>query len=512
MRSATTRRRSTTSEPELAPRVETSTAGRLFDALDANAVRYCHFKSNANVAAGVSGRTDLDLLVDSRESTLAEELLAGHGFKRLPAHRSRRYPGVEDFFALDEDTGRLLHVHLHYRLIAGERFFKDYRLPWEQEFLNARVVDQPTGIYVAHPELEWLLLACRAALKIRWRDRLRAGGPRRRGEAGGMLSEHRWLAERADAAAVADHARGLLGARAAELVELTLADDLRLGRLTELRRELLRNPRILRGHRRISALGIRWSRELTWIVGSVNRRYLHRPFAYRRSGSSGGIVIAVIGSDGAGKSSVTQALNSWLAPKVDVIQVYFGSGQGRSSLLRLPLKLGLQLMRRRSGGPSLDPEARRTRDVSPSRALWAVLLAREKRGKLRMAMRARERGFVVICDRYPQTDVGGVSDGPILWRWQESQTRPKRALARWERGIYELGEDIAPDVVVRLLVSPDAAASRRPTDNPEELAFRTKLVKDLHFERARHGVVDVDADDELESVILHVKRRLWPLI
>ena len=485
---------------------------RLLDGLDENAVRYCHFKSNAHVAAGVGGLTDLDLLFDGREAMRAEEIFARHGFKRLPAHPSRGYPGVEDFFGVDEDTGRLLHLHVHYRLIVGERFFKNYRLPWEQEFLDARVVDEAAGIFVAHPALEWLLLVCRAALKLRWRDRFRARFTPRSGEHGGISTEHRWLAERVEPAAVTEHARRLLGPRAAELVRLAIADDLRLRRLTNLRRELLRTPTVFRTYPRISALGIRWRRELTWIVGSVNRRYLHRPFPYRRSGSSGGAVIAVVGSDGAGKSSVTQTLHSWLAPKVDTIQIYFGSGQGRSSILRLPLKLALRVMRRRSRSTHLDPEARRTRNVTFPRAVWALVLAREKRSKLRLAMRARERGFLVICDRYPQIEIGGVSDGPLLWRWQESDARLKRALSRWEREIYELGAELFPDVVVRLLVTPETARARRPTDDPGELAFRTQLVHDLRFDSARFGIIDVNADEELESVVLEVKRRLWPFI
>lgn len=492
--------------------VAAGTTAQFFEALDENAVHYCHFKSNAHVAAAVDGLTDLDLLVDGREATLAEEILVGHGFKRLPAHPSRAYPGVEDFFGLDEETGRLLHLHLHYRLIAGERFFKNYRLPWEAEFLDTRIVDQSTGIFVAHPSLEWLLLVCRAALKLRWRDRLRATVKSRSGEQGGLLSEHRWLAARTDAAAVTEHASRLLGARAAELVRLALEEDLRLRRLTGLRRELLGNQRVFRAHAPIPALGIRWSRELTWIVGSINRRYLHRPFPYRRSGSSGGVVIAVVGSDGAGKSSVTQTLHSWLAGKVDVLLVYFGSGQGPSSIVRWPLKVALPLVRRPASAPRLDPEARRTRNVTLPRAVWALALAREKRAKLRKATRARERGFIVICDRYPQVEIDGVSDGPLLARWRDSGARLKRALARWETRIYELAADSPPDVVVRLLVSPEEAAARRPEDDPRELAFRAQLLRDLRFGQARYGVIDVDADEELDSVISHVKRRLWPLI
>jgi thymidylate kinase len=513
--SAITKQRFTTSKlagTRHSAELANSAAARLLDGLHENAVRYCHFKSNANVAAGVSGLTDLDLLVDREDAALAEKILAGHGFKRLPAHPSRWYPGVDDYFALDEDTGRLVHLHLHYRLIGGERFFKNYGLPWEGEFLDTRVLDEDTNIFVAHPALEWLLLVCRAALKIRWRDRLRVRVTAPSGERRGMLGEHHWLAERVEAAAVTEHARRLLGERPAELVGAALAEDLRFRRLTDLRRALLRNPRVLRGYRPLPALAIRWSRELRWIVGSVNRRYLRRPFPYRRSGSSGGLLVAVVGSDGAGKSSLTETLHSWLAGKVDVLDIYFGSGQGRSSLLRWPMKAVLRVMRRSSNRPRRDPEARRNRDVTLPRALWALALAREKRAKLRRAIRARERGFIVICDRYPQAQFHGVSDGPLLARWYESGSGLKRALARWERRIYELAAETSPDVVVRLLVTPEKAAARRPTDDPEELTYRAQLVRDLRFANAPYGIVDVDADQGLDSVILDVKRRLWPLI
>jgi hypothetical protein len=492
--------------------IATTTTARLFDVLNEAGVRYCHFKSNANIAAGLEGLTDLDLLCDGRQVELIEEILARHGFKRFPAHPSRRYPGVEDFFGINEHTGRLLHLHLLYRLIVGERFFKNYRLPWEREFLETRVPDEVTGVFVPDPALEWLLLVCRSALKIRWRDRVLVRIASKRGESGALRSEHSWLAARVDPTAPKEHANRLVGARAGELVGLALAEDLAFGRLKRLRRELLRSPKVLRGYGPLPALRLRWSRELRWMVGSVNRRYLHRPFPYARSGSSGGTVIAVIGSDGAGKSTVSQMLHAWLAGKVDVIPIYFGSGQGQSSILRWPLKLVLRLVRGRSGSPRMDPEERRTRDIGLARAVWAIALAREKRSKLRTAGRARERGFVVLCDRYPQTQVDGVNDGPLLWRWRASTARPKRALARWEDRMYDMAENVPPDVVVRLLVTPETAAARRPDDDPRELAFRTQLVRDLRFDNARYGVIDIDADDDLDAVVLEVKRRLWPAL
>jgi len=489
-----------------------TTTASLLAALDRAGVRYCHFKSNAHVAAGVEGLTDLDLLCERAQAELIDGMLAAHGYKRFPAHASRAYPGVDDYLGVDEQTGRLLHLHLHYRLIVGERFFKNYRLPWEEEFLRRRVVDDETGVFVADPSLEWLLLVCRAALKIRWRERMGALFGTGRGESAGLREEHAWLAERVDARAPAEDAGRLLGAEASGLVADALAEDLRFRRLTALRRALLGNPKVLRAYGRLPALRIRWQRELRWAVGGVARRYLRRPVPSSRSGPAGGTIVAVIGSDGAGKSSVNEILHSWLRAKVDVIPIYFGSGQGHASILRWPLKLVLGLRPSRSTPSTLDPEARRTRNVGFTRAVWALVLAREKRAKLRTAIRARERGFVVVCDRYPQTQVDGVNDGPILWRWRTSSSRLRRALARWEDGVYALAADTPPDVVIRLLVTPETASRRRPGDNPRELEYRTQLVKDLRFDGSRFGVLDVDADAELDSVALEVKRRLWPAL
>ena len=61
------------------------------------------------------------------------------------------------------------------------------------------------------------------------------------------------------------------------------------------------------------------------------------------------------------------------------------------------------------------------RKVSLARAIWAVVLAWEKRAKLRRAVRARNRGMIVICDRFPQTQVMGYNDGPLLAPWRESK-------------------------------------------------------------------------------------------
>ena len=50
--------------------------------------------------------------------------------------------GVEDYIGLDEFSGKLVHLHLHWQLVIGERNIKSIRVPWENLFLERRVFDK----------------------------------------------------------------------------------------------------------------------------------------------------------------------------------------------------------------------------------------------------------------------------------------------------------------------------------------------------------------------------------
>ena len=50
-------------------------------------------------------------------------------------------------------------------------------------------------------------------------------------------------------------------------------------------------------------------------------------------------MVAFVGCDGSGKSTMVGETRKFLAPKLDVYPMYLGSGDGSSSLLRKPMKL-----------------------------------------------------------------------------------------------------------------------------------------------------------------------------
>lgn len=485
----------------------------LFAAFDAHGVGYCHWKSNQHLEAALRGETDLDVLVARADATKVQTVLAACGFKRFDSVVGMGYPAIEDYFAFDDVTARLAHCHLHYRLVVGEHRLKGITLPWEEHFLRTRVWDTDAQLYVADPHLELVTLLTRAAVKLQWREQLRhalgAGRPDF-----GMRAEYDWLLARVDRCRLGEVCSALLGDSAAAALADLLERGLEARALRRFRSAAW--PRIVR-FRTYGVLESRarqTMRQAAWVAAGVSRRYLPVARSLRRTLPAGGLMVAVLGSDGSGKSTVTRFVTTLMAKKLDVLYMYFGSGDGPSSVLRWPLKVAYAMVdgkRKPASSPGdRPPGKRRRRGVlwRSASAVWAVVLAREKRSKLRTAWRARNRGMLVLADRFPQTQMIGFNDGPLLSHGLDHRFAPFRRVARWELESYRLSEVYAPDLVIKLSVDQAMALERKPESGAFDVERKIAAIAGLTFpERTR--VVTVDANQDLAVVLREVMRAIW---
>jgi thymidylate kinase len=487
-----------------------------FEELHEAGIVYCHWKSNEHLDAALSGLTDLDLLVERGAALALGGILTRADFKRFVAAPECGYPGVEDYLTLDPPSGRLAHLHLHYQLTLGESYLKGYRLPWEHTVLASRQLDPKAGVYVSDPNVEFLLLIVRAALKLRLRDVV-ATSVRPRSFGGGALKEYDWLLERIDEHRLFGLAQQLVGDRGARLLLKLTREPPTTGQLLTFRRAV--RPRLgdYRTYRPAEARRRRWMREWQWQQGRVATRLFGVPRTSRRTMPQGGAVIALLGSDGAGKSTLVAEITRWLARKTDVIPVYFGSGDGPVSLARRVLRLPIAIYRVGRGSTRTGPRSRRhpggvARPRSPLRqlfqVLWALSVAREKRQRLARARRARNLGKIVLCDRFPQCQIQGTTDGPLLSQWLDHSNRVVSALARWEMGVYRAAQACPPDLVLKLHVTPEVASRRRSETDLEYLAGRAEVIRALRYP-SDTAVVEVNADQPMDRVLLEVKRAIW---
>lgn len=473
-------------------------------------ILYCYWKSSRRLAAVLAGEADLDLLVAKQDQHRAGRLLSECGFKLFPAVANREHPAILSFLGYDAPSGRILHVHLHTRLVSGERLLRNYRLPWEAAILVSSVRHPASQLRMLDTASEAVLLAVRGCLELRRTDAVTL--------LHWQATQEKFAGDRTELAGRLD--RATLHRRAAEFLQDDtaglLADAICGPRPWDGERRLRRLvERDLAAHRMYGAVEARLRsvvRTVHWLAGGLNRRYLHAPRPWGRRAPGGGCVVALVGVDGSGKSTVTAAVRSWLGGEINVMPIYFGTGDGRPSLLLLPLKLAAPLFSRLVKQKPRGSSHGSVSSQAPGRwygvllMVWSTVLALEKRSKLRAAHRGSARGMVVVADRYPQDENPGYNDGPLLPRLASAP----RWLRRFEAGAYALARTLPPDLVIKLDAPAETLAQREPNMDRGVIRERVDAVRRLRFPGAR--VVRIDATQPLADVLRAVKGEIWSML
>ena len=473
-------------------------------------ISYCYWKSRRRIHSALTGEADLDLLVKREDQHRAEMILLAQGFKLFTTVANRDHPSVLSFLGLDRVSGRLVHIHLHLRLIVGERLLRNYRLPWEEEVLRRTFLHPVLQIRMLDSTIEAFLLAVRSCLELRRSDpvALRQWQATKRK----FALDRADVAARVDRAALHELASALLNDELAAMLVDAIFGQAELEDQGRFRRSMTRHLSVFRTYNAFEArLRSAW-RALLWVAGNANRHLFHLPRPWSRRAPGGGCVIAIVGVDGSGKTTVVAAIRAWLGSEVDVMPIYFGTGDGRPSLLLRPFKLMVPLVTRILRAKPRGASHGNVSDRPPGPLygfllmVWATIVAREKHNKLLAARRGANRGLVVITDRYPQSEIYGFNDGPLLKRL----TKVPHWLGKFEDAAYALARRLRPDLVLRLDVLPETAARREPDMVPALIRERIADLQSLTFAGAR--TVRVDAEQPLNDVIRAVQGEIWRLL
>jgi hypothetical protein len=468
-------------------------------------VRYCHWKSNDALDRSATGENDLDLLVHRADAQTFAAVLARLGFRRALAPAGREHPGVSHHYGLDP-TGAYVHVHAHFQLVLGDDTSKNVRLPLEVAYLASSRCEHvfPTPA----PEFELAVFVVRMMLKHATWDAVAIGNGRL---GAAERRELAWLTTRADLAdvrrVVARHLSGIGATLWEECLDaLVRGDDVAAvtRRMVLMRRLSARlRPHARRGPLRDTAT--RFGRRAQW---AVDKLVLRRPA--RKRMERVGATIALIGGDGAGKSTAVQATADWLGGPLLVHRTHLG--KPRPSLLTLAVK-GPMYLARAAGllpgtGAVVDPRTARPEDF-PGHAwmVWHLLTARDRLRAYRRARRIADRGGLVVSDRWPLPQIRLMDGARTTWVLEHPDRfgPVTRALARAEQRSYgQIGE---PDVLVVLRLDPEVAVARRTDEASDFVRVRNTEIFDLDWS-ATDAVV-VDATRPPAEVLAEVRRAVW---
>ena len=491
-----------------------SLVNQLLEKFHGLGIRYCHWKGNDHISDSLRGDSDLDILFDETQQAQLKWLLHGLGFKAFDAAWQKRYKDVYDFIGLDIPSGRIIHLHAYFKLRVGKLFLKPYQLDVEEKVLSSRIYKEAYGIYCADPAMELLLLYFNEALSLRHRDLVRMNFPNGMHYKGKMLQKYLWLKQQSTVlqleAILKDlflHYRPMLELLGGEF------NRLQMKKLAVLLRKEYQHTHLYASS---FAFLLRWYRELSVKISKKLSHRFHLPLISQRVNPRGGLVIALIGADGSGKSTVSAHLRKTFSEKLDVYPVYFGRGDGRMSWARKLLQSARGLLspaRSKAGLKKKNqlgfPGKRSNFLADLYRCLMALLVAYEKYRNLSLMQEARAKGMLVICDRFPQNQLMGYNDGPLLHSFSTSSNPFLRTGAKIESWIYAQAARTPPDVVFKLIAEAAVVEARKPGECTRELLERKiESIKSLHFPAPCQSV-RMDAAQPLHQVLTIIKEETW---
>jgi thymidylate kinase len=240
-----------------------------------------------------------------------------------------------------------------------------------------------------------------------------------------------------------------------------------------------------------------WTTRFIRVAATVLRRVGLARVLPRSRLADGGTVVALVGPDGAGKSTCTRALGKWLSAHMATMTAHLGRPP-RSALTMFV------------GGLALI--ARRVRPPRPRRFPGYLVLLRilcTARDRYRLYARAQRfaaAGGIALCERYP-VPPHRLLAGPGIGRYLTAL--PQRPLARLmhqaELALYR--RMLSPDALLVLRVDPDVAVERKTDEPADYVRARANVMWNADWSGTAARVVD--ADRPFADVLTDLKARVW---
>ncbi len=457
-------------------------------------VSWCHFKSNTFLDRSRTGENDLDLLIARVDEDRFSAVMHRLGFK-LARRRRQGLPGVFDYYGHDDEAGRVVHIHAHFQLVVGDDLTKSYRVPLEAVFLGSA---RPDGeFFVPAPELELILLVVRLTLKHLTWDAVVTRRARIPASARSELADLESRSEAAEVERRLEQALPFVRRGTFEDCRLALAPD--AGKIAGIRAggRLLADLTPCARRSRAADVGLKFWRR----GGEIAARLASRP-APSKQPAAGGAIIAIVGADGAGKSTAVEELAKRLGKTFAVARAHLGKppkswttrglrnvARGRSAYLLVAQRLGRP-------APSRATE----------HAVLATALARDRFLTARRIRRIATNGGLVLCDRFPLPELK-LMDGPRVERVRDPNRwrRLTDRLAARERRYYRA--ITPPDVLIVLLVDPEIAVVRQSTESADSIRSRWREVLSVDWDALPAHVVD--AGQPREAVLSRLESLIW---
>lgn len=350
-------------------------------------IKYVSWKNNHELNMSLVGHSDLDILVAGASAVEFEAFAALHGWLQMETPVAQ-FDLVAHYFKVNADAS-VTHLHVYFEVITGESWLKEYNLPLKEFLIERRERHEETGIYRLNKISQAYIFCIRHLLK-----------------AGSISSRilyrrdfesyhYEWMLCDVDVTELSGygpipiddwiHQSGLIHSFQTPTYSTAISFRKSLRPYLRYKKESLVLRRLV----------------------SFSKRALNKIFSKsKRKFIGNGVIVALSGVDGAGKSTMVSGLSDVFGAFMDCSTLTLGKPQGKA-LERIRSAIKSNKGRSRSGSGNA------AHHTSVMDAISAVVLAILRLHGSMVAVKAARKGGVVVADRWP-TSVKGRMDGPKI--------------------------------------------------------------------------------------------------
>jgi len=397
---------------------------RFFELLNISNINYFLWKGSTDLCRGLIGDGDLDLYLMESDLVKFDLCVKKFSLFKTTTNSSRSHEGIHDYFLFDDETGSLIHLQIYTKLVFGAKSISlDYNFEFKNTCLlmNNRICHPEYPVYVLPKSIEDAFLYARLAI-LAYKNKLKF-----------QLEPH--------------FVPDVNVFKSLESIEFSrdiiasfegISEDSYYVSLKDIGNKICKNPVLI---------GCSKQNQLPLIIKTAIAKLLQAfkllnmfPINFHRNLTSGKAIV-FIGADGSGKSTQVERLSKLLSTKLNVKYLYMGSGKNETDIFVNFIKLVRKLLGANKSSNNLPQNKKvdNKQKISSSNYLTAVysfFLARSKRKKIILMNKFHKAGYLLIIDRFPQNQIKGSNDGPLLSNFIQSKSKFLSMIAIYEEKIY----------------------------------------------------------------------------
>ncbi|MFP4698142.1 MAG: hypothetical protein ACLFMO_05490 [Eubacteriales bacterium] len=351
----------------------------------------CLLKGIEDLPQSFAGKKDIDLLVYRKDQFLLQKILVGFGFRQVVSGWHKMQHGTEHYVLYESETDQFHHLHVHYKIIFGILFDREYELPYVEDWISLATLHSDYPIKVLPLELNMVFEMLRSIVETNYNFKSKV-----RAVLAKLIKNNKFIYNRNykfykkfkfyySKANIELFQKYLYRYFSFAIIEINKLKSWYIDEtLTPLKHMYLRSRTLvkLKQYRRINNKDAR-------LLRSLRKKEVKDDIAFR-SLSSGGMIISIIGADGTGKSTMCDELKNWLKwGRFTVRILHLGEPKG---LLRLSF---INYLIKVSGLVGLKSI------TSYFDGLSSLIKAKKRAQTIKKAHYLKNKGFIVITDRYP---------------------------------------------------------------------------------------------------------------